>query len=94
MYKDAALLISQHECDPYFLLQLFRTGSRLDSSYSRQKVLMAIDAVLAEQLDHQQELTPSQAGSSMMRAVNVSPRLIVRLIDPKPEGPRFIELVS
>ncbi|TPX69421.1 hypothetical protein SpCBS45565_g02406 [Spizellomyces sp. 'palustris'] len=48
IYRCAASLISKHETEPYFLLQLFRGAEKLGNTYLRQRLLLALDDVLEE----------------------------------------------
>ncbi|KAJ3299944.1 Phosphoacetylglucosamine Mutase [Borealophlyctis nickersoniae] len=48
IYKGAANVVTRHEEEPYFLLQLFRGVEKLDSSYLRQRLLLALDDLLEE----------------------------------------------
>ncbi|KAJ3089265.1 hypothetical protein HK102_006791 [Quaeritorhiza haematococci] len=48
IYRGAANIISQHEDEPYFLLQLFRGVNKLNTRYLRQKFMIALDDILHE----------------------------------------------
>ncbi|KAJ3414424.1 Phosphoacetylglucosamine Mutase [Chytridiales sp. JEL 0842] len=48
IYRGAANVISQHESEPYFLLQLFKGIEKLDTSYLRQKFLIRLDELVEE----------------------------------------------
>lgn len=37
-----------HENEPYFLLQVFKAMTKLDTNYLRQKLLLAVDGILEE----------------------------------------------
>ncbi|KAJ3102600.1 hypothetical protein HDU97_000384 [Phlyctochytrium planicorne] len=48
IYRGAAQVISLHESEPYFLLHVFRLLAKLDSSYLRQRFLIAVDGIMEE----------------------------------------------
>ncbi|KAJ3211920.1 hypothetical protein HK099_007884 [Clydaea vesicula] len=45
VYKGAANMISHHEKDPYFLLQVFKEVSKLNTGYLKQKFLLLLDEI-------------------------------------------------
>ncbi|KAI9100600.1 hypothetical protein DFS34DRAFT_615183 [Phlyctochytrium arcticum] len=48
IYRCAASLISQQECDPNFLIQMFKGAEKLGSPYLRQRLLLFLDELLEE----------------------------------------------
>jgi hypothetical protein len=60
IYRGAANVISQHESEPYFLLQLFRSVEKLDTPYLRQKFLISLDSLMQERDDLLKEETIQQ----------------------------------
>lgn len=52
IYKGAANLISMNESEPYYLIHLFKRVQELDSSYLRQRLMIAIDEILEEKEGH------------------------------------------
>ncbi|KAJ3354945.1 hypothetical protein HDU83_004353 [Entophlyctis luteolus] len=48
IYRDAAGVISLFETEPYFLVNVFKSLQKLDSSYLRQKFLLCMNSLLEE----------------------------------------------
>ncbi|KAJ3148885.1 hypothetical protein HDU89_004466 [Geranomyces variabilis] len=75
IYRSAAAFISENEAEPYFLMELFKKASKLDTSFARQKLLIEMDKVVAAcaegQRDQQQRrpLRPTRVASSITERV-------------------------
>ncbi|EGF82903.1 hypothetical protein BATDEDRAFT_86359 [Batrachochytrium dendrobatidis JAM81] len=51
IYRRAADTISTHDASPYFLLSVFKTLSKLDSQYARERVMIALDEIVDQVQD-------------------------------------------
>ncbi|KAJ3168106.1 hypothetical protein HK101_011678 [Irineochytrium annulatum] len=51
IYRGAASTISKFEDEPYFLLQLFRNVQKLDQPEQRQRLMIALDGIVENDLD-------------------------------------------
>ncbi|KAJ3185165.1 hypothetical protein HDU87_002732 [Geranomyces variabilis] len=75
IYRSAAAFISENEAEPYFLMELFKKASRLDTSFARQKLLIEMDKIVAVcdegQNDQQQRRPqiPTRVASSITERV-------------------------
>ncbi|KAJ3164960.1 hypothetical protein HDU88_004941 [Geranomyces variabilis] len=75
IYRSAAAFISENEAEPYFLMELFKKASKLDTSFARQKLLIEMDKIVAAcaegQSDQQQRrpLRPTRVASSITERV-------------------------
>ena len=74
IYSAAANMISKLEKEPYFLLQVFRGATKMTNSYQRQKFLMAIDAIVDQDVEEFNEEEEVVEGSDDAVKNNSSPR--------------------
>ena len=67
IYAEVATLISQNECRPHYLIELFRELQMLSSDYLRQRALYAIQDLVTRYItDEESKTVPGEREKATM----------------------------